>query len=293
MTRKIIVVGAGGQLGRELLFTAPDSVECIGLSRAQLDAADAQAVAECLAEHRPEQVINAAAYTAVDKAESEPEAARLGNVQAPANLAAACAERGIRLLHVSTDFVFDGKASSPYAPDAGTGPVGEYGSSKLLGEEAVQKALPGAFLLRTSWVYSARGNNFVKTMLRLMGERDELSGGADLVGTPTWEQGVARALWRATERPDLKGIYHWSDAGACSWYDFAVAICEEGVATGLLPREVAVRPITTADYPTPAARPAYSVLDKTASWRDLELEGVHWRKQLRAMLAELKELEDD
>jgi len=292
LTRKIIVVGAAGQLGRELLYTAPDDVDCIGLARAELDVSDASAVSACLERIQPEQVINAAAYTAVDKAESEQEAARLGNVDAPANLARACAQNGARLIHVSTDFVFDGASSSPYASDAATAPLGEYGLSKLRGEQAVQVELPGAMIVRTGWVYSARGNNFVKTMLRLMSERDELSVVADQVGTPTWAQGLARALWRATERPGLQGVYHWSDAGACSWYDFAVAICEEGVAAGLLPAEITVRPIATADYPTPAVRPAYSVLDKSASWRDLDMEGVHWRKQLRAMLAELKELEN-
>lgn len=292
MTRKIIVVGAGGQLGRELLFTAPGDVQCIGLTRAELDVADPDAVRRCLEEHRPEQVINAAAYTAVDKAESEPGAARAGNVDAPANLARACAANDVRFIHVSTDFVFDGAASSPYAPAAPTNPLGEYGRSKLAGEQAVRDALPGALIVRTAWVYSARGNNFVKTMLRLMAERDELGVVADQVGTPTWAQGLARALWRAVELPALQGIYHWSDAGVCSWYDFAVAIGEEAVSLGLLAREVNVRPIATADYPTPATRPPYSVLDKSASWRDLDVDGIHWRKQLRAMLAESKELED-
>jgi dTDP-4-dehydrorhamnose reductase len=292
LTRKIIVVGAAGQLGRELLHTAPDDIECIGLTRAELDVSDADAVNKCLQYHQPEQVVNAAAYTAVDKAESEADAARRGNVDAPANLARACATNNIRLIHVSTDFVFDGAASSPYLPQAATAPLGEYGRSKLLGEQAVQAALPEAMIVRTGWVYSARGNNFVKTMLRLMAERDELSVVADQVGTPTWAQGLALALWQAVERPALTGVYHWSDAGACSWYDFAVAICEEGVVNGLLPREVTVRPIATEDYPTPAMRPPYSVLDKSSSWRDLEFEGIHWRKQLRAMLAELKELDD-
>ena len=292
MTKRIIVVGAGGQLGRELLYTAPASVECIGLTRAQLDISNPTAVAHCLQVNGPDLVINAAAYTAVDKAESEPEAAHAGNVEGPENLARACAERGIRFFHVSTDFVFDGASSQPYTPQDVTAPLGEYGRSKLEGERAVRAALPEALIVRTGWVYSARGNNFVKTMLRLMAERDELSVVSDQVGTPTWAQGLARALWAAVSKPQLRGIYHWSDAGACSWYDFAVAIGEEGTAQDLLPREISVLPIATADYPTPAQRPAYSVLEKSASWRDFEVDAVHWRKQLRAMLAELKELED-
>jgi dTDP-4-dehydrorhamnose reductase len=141
-------------------------------------------------------------------------------------------------------------------------------------------------------VYSSFGGNFVKTMLRLMGERDELAVVADQVGTPTWAHGLAEAVWAAAARPQLRGMYHWSDAGVCSWYDFAVAICEEALALGLLSRPVTIRPIPAAEYPTPAQRPAYSVLDKSESWRDFALEGVHWRRQLRAMLADFKELGD-
>jgi len=291
LEQTVLVVGAGGQLGRELPRTVAEGVRCVALSRADVDIADADALARCLDEVAPRQVVNAAAYTAVDKAESEPDAARAGNVDGPANLARACAERGLRLVHVSTDFVFDGTASTPYAPDAPTAPLGEYGRSKLAGEEAVVEALPDALILRTGWVYSAFGNNFVKTMLRLMSERDELTVVADQVGTPTWARGLAGACWAAVARPELSGIYHWSDAGVCSWYDFAVAICEEGQALGLLDSATQVRPIPAAEYPTPATRPAYSVLDKAAAWRDFELQGVHWRQQLRAMLADLKELE--
>ena len=237
-------------------------------------------------------MINAAAYTAVDKAESEPEEAHRGNAEGPAALARACSAGNIRFINVSTDFVFDGAASQPYTPDAATAPLGEYGRSKLAGELAVGEACPGALLLRTGWVYSSFGGNFVKTMLRLMGERDELSVVVDQVGTPTWAHGLAQAAWAAVARPELGGIYHWSDAGVCSWYDFATAICEEGLALGLLSRPVSVRPITSAEYPTPAQRPAYSVLDKTSSWRDLDLQGVHWREQLRAMLRDYKEMVD-
>jgi dTDP-4-dehydrorhamnose reductase len=292
LRERVLVVGAGGQLGRELARTAGPDVDCTALGRSQLDIADEQALARCIADVQPRQVINAAAYTAVDKAESEPDDARLGNVLGPQHLARACAGSGVRLIHISTDFVFDGSSSTPYDPQAPTAPLGEYGRSKLAGEEAVAAALPSALILRTGWVYSSFGNNFVKTMLRLMAERDELTVVADQVGTPTWARGLAQACWAAVARPALAGIYHWSDAGVCSWYDFAVAICEEAVAQGLLPRPPHVRPIPASDYPTPAQRPAYSVLDKSASWRDFELEGVHWRVQLRAMLADLKELEN-
>ena len=255
-----------------------------------MDITDAQQVQGFFAEHRPALVINAAAYTAVDKAESEPEQAMAVNCKAAANLAGACADTDARLFHVSTDFVFDGSASTPYQPDAPAAPLGEYGRSKLAGEKVVLQALPSAMIVRTAWVYSAFGGNFVKTMLRLMAERDELSVVVDQVGTPTWARGLAQALWLAAERDEMQGIYHWSDAGVCSWYDFAVAIAEEAVDMGLLPRQPLIHPIPGSAYPTPASRPAFSVLDKTSTWQALEIEGLHWREQLRSMLQDLKEL---
>jgi dTDP-4-dehydrorhamnose reductase len=262
------------------------------MARAQLDIADAADVTECLSTTAPQLVVNAAAYTAVDKAESEPDAAHEGNVVGPATLAQSCARSGVRFIHISTDFVFDGAASQPYKPEAATSPLGEYGRSKLAGELAVKSALPTALILRTGWVYSSFGGNFVKTMLRLMGDREELDVVSDQVGTPTWARGLAEAVWAAAARPELSGTYHWSDAGVCSWYDFATAICEEALALGLLSRPVKINPILAVQYPTPAQRPAYSVLDKTSSWRDFALEGTHWRGQLRAMLKDYKELAD-
>jgi len=286
---KILVTGAGGQLGRELQRSVPAALHCVALSRAELDIGDPRQVDKAFAEHRPAAVINAAAYTAVDRAESELAEAMRINAEGPGNLARACAASGARLVHVSTDFVFDGSASRPYAPDAEPAPLGAYGRSKLEGELRVREALPQALILRTAWVYSSLGANFVRTMLRLMGERDELSVVADQVGTPTWAAGLAQAIWAALARPQLAGTYHWTDAGVCSWYDFAVAIAEEALELGLLPRASLVRPIPTEAYPTPAQRPAYSVLDKSDSWRELELAPVHWRVQLRSMLQELKE----
>ncbi len=289
MSGGALVTGAGGQLGRELVFTSPQHLECAAFDRQGLDITDAAAIGRSLDALRPRLVINAAAYTAVDRAEAEPGAADAINGRAPGLLAAACAERGVRLLHVSTDFVFDGGASSPYAPEAAAAPLGAYGRSKLAGEEAVRAALPSALVLRTGWVYSRHGGNFVKTMLRLMAEREELTVVADQVGTPTWARGLARALWSFAERPALAGTYHFSDAGVASWYDFAVAIGEEALALGLLPRLPRILPVPTAAYPTPAQRPAYSVLDKGATWQDLAIDGVHWRRQLRLMLHDLRE----
>jgi len=293
LKQKVIVLGAAGQLGLELCCTADPLLDCVALARQELDIGDPAAVARCLSAQAPAAIINAAAYTAVDAAESNAAAAHRANAEGPANLARACSDMGIRLVHVSTDFVFDGKSSRPYDPGAPTGPLGEYGRSKLAGERAVLELCPQAMVMRSGWVYSRFGSNFVKTMLRLMAERDELGVVADQVGTPTWARGLAGALWAAASRPGLSGVYHWSDEGACSWYDFAVAICEEAVALGLLARPVKIRPIASSEYPTAAQRPAYSVLDKTASWRDLALPAVPWRTQLRSMLVDLKETKDE
>ena len=199
MEYKVLVLGAGGQLGQELQRTATQGLECVPMTRAQLDIADVSAVAECCADIAPQLVVNAAAYTAVDKAESEHDAAHRGNAEGPGVLATVCAQQGIRLIHISTDFVFDGTASQPYRPEATTAPLGEYGRSKRAGELAVQRALPEALILRTGWVYSSFGGNFVKTMLRLMSEREELSVVTDQVGTPTWAHAAAVNLVQSHE----------------------------------------------------------------------------------------------
>lgn len=292
MSLTALVTGAGGQLGRELQGTSPAGWTVAALDRTALDIADTGSLRAALDRVRPAALINAAAYTAVDKAETEAELASRSNADGPAVLAAVCAELGIRLVHISTDFVFDGAASAPYRPGDATGPLGEYGRSKLAGEQGTQAANPAALILRTGWVYSRFGNNFVKTMLRLMAERDQLNVVVDQVGTPTWARGLALTAWAGLLHEDAHGIYHWSDAGVCSWYDFAVAIQEEALALGLLQSEIAILPIPASDYPTPAARPSYSVLDKSSTCRDLDVTLTHWRTQLRAMLADLKDNSD-
>ncbi|MEM1403856.1 MAG: dTDP-4-dehydrorhamnose reductase [Pseudomonadota bacterium] len=285
---KALVTGAGGQLGRALLATVPREIVVDGLSRAECDISDTDAVGALLAARSPDVLINAAAYTAVDQAESERDEAFAANATAPGFLARSCAAQGCRFIHVSTDFVFDGTRSSPYPPNAETNPLGVYGESKLAGERAVTAAGGDSLIVRTGWLYSHRGNNFLKTMLRLHGERDALSVVADQVGTPTRAESLAEALWAIASNPVLSGIYHWSDAGVCSWYDFAQAIGEEAQNLGLIEQSAAVAPIRSADYPTPAKRPAYSVLDKTQSWEDLYLTPVHWRDALRDTLAALE-----
>ncbi|MEW5791497.1 MAG: dTDP-4-dehydrorhamnose reductase [Pseudomonadota bacterium] len=285
---RILITGAKGQLGQELQRTAPPDAVLLALDSGGLDITRADAVEQVAANFRPDLIINAAAYTAVDKAESDADKAYAVNADGAGNLATVAAGRGARLIHVSTDFVFNGKQSTPYQPEDAADPLGVYGASKWEGEKRVGEISGGqALILRTAWVHSAYGANFVKTMLRLMAERDSLGVVADQIGTPTWARTLAQAIWAAAAKPALQGVYHWTDAGVASWYDFAVAIQEEALALGLLQREIPVRPICTQDYPTPARRPAYSVLDKSKSWADLDLAPIHWRQGLREMLTEL------
>jgi dTDP-4-dehydrorhamnose reductase len=282
---KVLITGANGQLGRALQATAPLGASIIATSSAELDIGDAAAVDALLSVERPDAIFNAAAYTAVDKAESEEALATRTNVEGIANLARAAAAIGARLVHVSTDFVFNGLSGVPYSPDAPTAPLGVYGRTKRQGELA---AGPDALIVRTAWVYGSRGGNFVRTMLRLLAERDEVRVVADQIGTPTFAASLADALWRL-HAAGAKGLFHYTDSGAASWYDFAVAIQEEALATGLLERAVPVIPIATSDYPTPAARPHYSVLDKSATFALLGETAPHWRVNLRKMLKEILE----
>jgi dTDP-4-dehydrorhamnose reductase len=245
---------------------------------------------------RPDWVLNAGAYTAVDKAEGEPELAQAVNAGAPAAFAEALAATGGRLLQLSTDFVFNGQQGSPYRPDQAIQPLGVYGASKAAGE-AASLELPGALVLRTSWVYGPEGHNFCLTMLRLLRERPSLGVVADQVGCPTATHSLATACWRALERASdpqaeaIPRILHWSDAGAASWYDFAMAIGELAVELGLLGTAAWVRPLTTAQYPTPARRPAYSLLDCSGSRAALGLDPVHWRTALRRVLERIASAE--
>jgi dTDP-4-dehydrorhamnose reductase len=285
---KVLITGAGGQLGTALAVCAPAGAKLVLAGHAELDIADGDAVSAFVAEAQPDIIINAAAYTAVDKAESEEAAAAAINATAVADLALAAAATRARLVHISTDFVFDGTAHTPYLPTATPNPLCAYGRSKWAGEQAAL-AQPEALIVRTAWVYAANGSNFAKTMLRLMAERDEVRVVADQIGTPTHAAALARTIWGLIER-QATGLYHATDAGVASWYDFALAIQEEALAVGLLERTVPILPIRTSDYPTPAKRPAYSVLDKSATWERLGQPAPHWRVELRAMLLQLKDL---
>lgn len=285
---KVLVTGANGQLGLELQATCPDGITLIAAGRDTLDISNPEQVAAALAEHQPDAIINAAAYTAVDKAESDEANAYAINHTATATLAQLAHQQGIYLVHVSTDFVFDGQQSTPYAPHAATNPQGVYGASKLAGEQAVQAHCPTAAIIRTSWLYSAYRGNFVKTMLRLAAERDALGVVVEQAGSPTWTHTLANTIWVFIKQKP-QGIFHCSDQGVASWYDFAVAIQEEAYQLGLLSKTVPVKPLLTAEYPTPARRPAYSVLDKRSTESILGYTLPHWRVSLRQMLAELKQ----
>jgi dTDP-4-dehydrorhamnose reductase len=285
---KVLLLGPTGQLGTALSRSIPEGVELVQFGASALDIGDAAAVQALMAACRPAVIINAAAYAQVDRAESESETAFRVNADGPQHLALAAAASGARMVHVSTDFVFAGDRPQPYDVDATTGPVNVYGRSKLAGEVAVLRELgTAATVVRTSWLYAAKGRKFVLTMLELMRSRDSLGVVVDQVGCPTWAGSLARVVWDLALRADLHGIYHWSDEGVASWYDFAVAIQEEALERKLLDRPIPIRAIATRDYPTLARRPVYSVLDKRRTAEALGHSPLHWRTSLRTMLDEL------
>lgn len=284
---KILVIGSNGQLGWELRRTCPSYVELACVDFPELDICNRSCVHEYIFSLSPDWIINAAAYTAVDKAEQEHDKAYDVNCRGAMHIAEAVRDIGARLVHISTDFVFNGKQGKPYNPDDIPFPESVYGKTKLEGENAVREVLKtNALIIRTAWLYSAHGENFVKTMIRLMNERDSLSVVDDQIGTPTWAYGLAQTIWCLIKK-DLAGLFHWTDAGIASWYDFAVAIQEEGLKVGLLSKQIPINPISTSNYPTPAKRPSFSVLDKEATWQALGMKPVHWRMRLRSMLKEI------
>lgn len=285
MEERIVLLGAGGQLGRTLLESKLSELgELTALTRSELDIADEAAVKKALDRLQPAVVINAAAYTAVDAAEENEHAAREANATGPKNLASWIVANGAYLIHFSTDFVFNGRKSSPYTPEDQPDPLGIYGRTKLEGELHVRYLAPdNSLVLRTSWVYSLHGRNFLQTMLRLMREKDSLCVVDDQIGTPTSTESLGQCVLTALQKRPT-GLYHWSDAGVASWYDFAVAIQEEALAAGLLERAIPIDPIPGRDYPTLARRPSYSVLDKTRTTTELGYHPSHWRQSLRNTL---------
>lgn len=285
---KILLFGADGQVGRAMATTRPEGAVIVACTQNECDLTDADQVHRTIENSGCEWLVNAAAYTAVDRAETEAALAQAINGTALGWIGDAARKAGIRVVHISTDFVFDGTAHMPYLPESPASPLNTYGRTKLAGEIALNDAMPEALIVRTSWVHESRGANFPLTMLRLMRERDEVRVIADQIGTPTWAPTLAGALWSMLAN-NATGTYHLTDAGVASWYDVAVAVAEEALALGLIERMPIVTPIATADYPTPARRPTYSVLDKSSAWALLGGPTPHWRQSLRNMLEEVKE----
>jgi len=283
---RVLVLG-GGQIAKAVGTAAPAAHEVAIRTHADLDIVDPSALARALAEFRADWIVNAAAYTAVDLAEDEAAQAMAVNDTAVGSIAGAAAREGSRLLHLSTDFVFDGESRRAYLPADQTNPLSVYGSSKLGGERRVVAGGAG-IVLRTSWVYAASGKNFVLTMLRLMREKDQISVVSDQIGAPTWAASAAAAIWGLIDVKAAPGIYHWTDLGVASWYDFAVAIQDEALARGLLSRAIPIMPIHSGEYPTRAQRPSFSVLDSAETRSLIQAPARHWRHNLRMMLDELR-----
>lgn len=292
---KILLIGITGQVGQELQQTLPTIGEVVGIGRQSLDLSQPEQIQQKIAEIQPNIVVNAAAYTAVDKSESEADLAMAINANAPKAISLAAQAIGAKVLHISTDYVFNGQNHTPYLESDPTDPLGVYGKSKLLGEIAVQEHCDRHLILRTAWVYGSRGHgNFVKTMLRLGAERTELKVVADQIGSPSWSYDIALAITQLISKSaadeSINGIYHFTNSGVASWYDLAVATFAEAKQLGFPLKIEQVFPITSAEFPTPTQRPAYSVLSKTKITKALEIHPPYWRDSLTKMLTEWKSL---
>lgn len=281
---KALIVGKSGQVAWELMQTCPDDITASCYGRDDLNILDLHAIEALVAEQKPQVIINASAYTAVDKAETEQAQAFAINGTAVENLAIVAKQHGARLIHISTDFVFDGQSASPYKVDDVPNPINVYGASKLAGENAVKKHYPeNAAIVRTSWVYSTHGNNFVKTMLRLMAEKESLNVVSDQIGSPTYAKGLAAYLWYLAKSEQVDLMNHYSDLGVASWYDFAVAIQDIAFQKGVLSKKIPISPISASQYPTPAKRPKFSLLEKQEGIGEM----LYWKAALKEMLEDL------
>lgn len=290
---KVLVTGAAGQVGRELVKLAPAGFEVVGYNSSELDITNVHQVQQVVAEQAPALIINAAAYTAVDKAESDAEGAYAVNETGVANLAQAALALNIPVFHISTDYVFDGTATAPYKESDPVGPTGVYGASKLSGEQVLADSGVKHIILRTSWVFGVEGNNFVKTMLRLGKERDTLGVVADQHGCPTSAASIANVLWQLAQKYTAEGelawgIYHFSNAPATTWHGFACEIFKQAVEIGVIEKAPVVNAIKSTDYPTPAKRPGWSVMDCSALESLLGSGVAGWPLELSDVVKRLK-----
>jgi dTDP-4-dehydrorhamnose reductase len=287
LKKKVLITGANGQLGVELQSSAPDWAEVFPTDETELDITDLDACIHEIESLSPSWIINAAAFTDVEKAESEAGLATKVNHIGPENLARAARNTGAGLVHISTDFVFDGKKKSPYFEDDQPCPVNIYGSSKLAGEQAVTANLfEKAIIIRTSWLYSATGKNFVKTILRLLNEKPALNIVGDQIGVPTSVRSLAQVVYRSIEL-ELTGLFHWCDAGECSWYEFACEIQDQAIDLGLIGQRKEITPIGSIDFPAKAKRPAYSVMSQKKLAKATRVDPLPWQNELRLVLQAL------
>lgn len=283
-----LIIGKSGQLARELIDVMPSNINAVALGKANIDLFSRHDIENKITNSKASVVINASAYTAVDNAEDDKVNAYALNEEAVINLASICNHLKIRLIHISTDFVFDGQASTPYLPDNLPEPISIYGKSKLAGEKAILNIAPEfGTIVRTSWLYSRHGNNFVKTMLNLMKSRDSLNIVCDQYGSPTCAKGLAEFIWDLSKQTKALPIYHWCDSGVTSWFDFAVSIQDYAFELGILNKKINIGPIPASDYPTKAKRPLYSALNCTSS--NKIKPQAKWQESLKLMLNKLKE----
>jgi dTDP-4-dehydrorhamnose reductase len=288
--QKILITGSKGQLGTKLKQLCPIDLDVTYTDSQALDITDENAVLTFVSTLKPDVVINAAAYTAVDKAETDKDTAYAVNAAAVGYLAKACAQINARFIHISTDFIFDGSKTNAYLPTDSANPLSVYGESKYQGEQLLQQQLQDNFaIVRTSWVYSNHGNNFVKTMLRLMAEKPQLGIINDQFGAPTWAHNLAEICWKLAENNKVNGIFHYSDDAHISWFDFAQEIQKQGLEKGLLAEAIPVKGIGTVDYPTPATRPANSVMDSSELLNKLNISARDWKSSLSLMLDEFSQ----
>ena len=283
----VLLTGASGQVGHELINTCPNNIRLISFDKYALNISDREKALEIVNTYKPDIIINCAAYTAVDLAETDKETAFQVNANGVSNLALAASKNNIRLIHYSTDYIFDGKKTSPYTTRDKPNPANIYGKSKLEGErQALNINRNKVLIIRTSWVYSKYGKNFVKSMLNLMNKNKSIKVIMDQTGTPTWARSIANITWEFVKRQETNGIVHFCDGGSTNWFEFAKAIHEQALKYNIINHPLKIIPITSKEYQSKVKRPAYSVLDCDKTWNLLDIEPEDWHVNLKRMLAE-------